>query len=506
VIFPAFTADEPKGNRQLMVFGGNHPSAARYNVDSGQWAVCPFKEGVGHSFVAAEIDISYTLNENEPDVKSEDVEVPSVLLVPDIVLRSNPCAPWLASIFPVSPHDSEDKSDKTSPEPTGLIVNRASEFEANIRKAEYRLISQQLPSVPTSTVPVEAGALMAVDGQPKAEDVIGSIAQFPLFSVDFLASNLLSDSGLGLSSWHGGNPNTCHVLVTGKGPSVTSLDELKTLVNNDQTARAVSDCANSCVMVVNTPTGDKLIAFISECLNRHSLCTKYVSPVISVSRSTYAEIQATLRLLMTYTPFRSPAAIQELLALFTDSGAGFLLIDFDGESDNKAPLLSHYKPATVKDSTTYWMDALASVSRPRPRVEQYALTLLDSVDVAINGQIPGTSLLSCLKGKLLQSSKEVSLGKFGSLLIGKLKGGSDVGVLIYANGVLIRHIAGRFSSEAVDEELEAASQVTGFIDVGDAFMPVNGALSDFHEAVANTSEWAHFVQKIEQACASYKQN
>jgi hypothetical protein len=209
---------------------------------------------------------------------------------------------------------------------------------------------------------------------------------------------------------------------------------------------------------------------------------------------------------MTYTPFRTPAAIEELFALFTGKAAGFLLVDFDGESENKGPVLAHHKPAVVKDANAFWYEALHSLHRPRPRIEGYALTFLEDTTIAVNGQAVGTGLKLALKSKLLEAPKEVSLGKFGSLLVGRLKNAPNVGILVYSQGQLVRHVRGRFAFEDLEPEddlEEALMNVSGVADVGHAFTPVNGSLSDFQEAIDNSSEWTAFVSKLEEACFAY---
>lgn len=519
IIFPAFLPEEPKGNRCLMVLGGNHPSAARYNVDSGEWSTCRFQQGVGHSFVAVEMDTIYSLDSKDEDgngtKEEERVEVPAILLVPDTVLRSNPSNPWLASIFPIDPQEDKKESDTKKVDETlsaasQLLDNVDLEVSAFQRKNAYRTWTSQLPSIPPSAVLAETGStLMAMDEPKRSSDtLLSSVAQSPLFSLDYFVTNILSESPtIQVSSWNGGNISTCHMFVSGTHTHVSSEDTLKQFVNTEATVRAVADVANSCIIVVNTESGDKLIGFISETLNRHSLCGLYSSPVVSVNHSNHAEIHATLRLIMTYTPFKSADAVKELFSIFPSPGAGFLMIDYDGTSDTKSPSVgTHYKPVSMKDSVQFWTDALRSYLRPRPRAEQYALTFLDSVDVSINGQVPTVSLKSVLKTKLLQGGKEVFVGRFGTMTLGKLKGGENVGILIYSNGLLIRHLKGRFVAELdePEDELEASPmKVTGIVDVGDKLTPVNGALSDFQEAISDSSEWIEFVSRIEEACLGY---
>ena len=478
----------PSPEDELLVFGGNQPSVSKYSLRTGEWSICPFAEGVGHAFVAVEMDAEFPLDDQK-------VSVPSVLMIPDTVLRSNVCDPWLASIFPINFRDEKESTDEETKEPNPeTLKNVDLESSLNQRRADYRQLAAQLPCLIPPSVDSADGAMMMVDSVgvgSKADQISESIPQSPFFVIDYLATGLFATevSPISVSSW-----SACHILATAKKSAIDSLESLKAFLSMEATVRAVNDAANSCVIVVHTADGDKLIAFLSEALNRHSLCSKFACPVISLKRTNYAQVQATLRLVMTYTPFRSPAALEELFALFTDRGAGFLLIDFDGESDNNAPLLSHYKPAVLKDSSAFWTQALLALTKPRPRIEQYALTLLDSTEIAVNGQLPGQSLKAVLKSKLLAGVKDVSLSRFGSMIVGKLKGGSDVGVLIYCEGMLIRHLNGRFPWEEDDMEITAIVELAPHV-----FTPVHGALSDFHEAVGNTAEWTLFLHQVHAA-------
>ena len=507
VVFPAFSVDEAKGDRQLLVFGGNQPTASRYNIDTGAWQTCAFPQGAGHTFTATQVDVVYTSSPEE----TQSYEIPSVLMIPDTVLRSNPSSPFLGSIFMID-LDSGEAAVQPPASPSVPLVTVNLAANAAQRRHDYRTLSRQLPPIPA----VDAGnngehALMPVQAtHQRAADISAAIPQSPFFLIDYLLSGLFAGGNVSVSasSWSGGNPNACHVLVTSEGvvPSFSSLESFKAFINTPATADAVAGVANACIVVCNAPSGDKYIAFISEAVNRHSQASQFVSPVISISTTNYAEVQATLRLMMTYTPFRSAAAIQELFALFTRKDAGFLLVDFDGESENKGPVLAHHKPTLMKDAAVFWFEALHALQRPRPRIEAFALTFLQDTDVAINGQIPSASLLAVMKSKLLQSPTETSIGKFGSVLIGKMKNAPNVGVLVYAHGQLVRHVKGRFAFEdtdAVDELEDALNNVTGIVDVGDALTPVNGALSDFQEAVEKSAEWTAFVSKIEEACFAY---
>jgi len=493
ILIPKIDLEE----KSVLVFGGNQPNAMKYRLDTGEWSVCPFVEGTGHAFVASELAVDYPLDDSM-------VSVPSVLLLPDTVLRASPCDPWLASVFPVNPKNELDaKNNSNQPE---KLTNVDLEISRNQRRFEYRLLADQLPClVPGITETTDSNTLMAIDSMgsllSKSEKISASIPQSPMFVVDYLVTGLL-ETGVSISSW-----SSCHILATAGRSGIDTIEGLKQFVSSPETIQTINDAANSCVIVVNRRDGDKLIAFVSEALNRHSLSSKLAFPVISLKRTNYAQVQATLRLMMTYTPFRSPGALEELFALFSDKGAGFLLIDFDGESDNKSPLLSHYRPVVAKDSTSFWSECLECLMHARPRVEQYALTLLDSTEMAVNGHQPSQSLKAVFKSKLLQSGKEVSLGRFGSMVVGKLKSGPNVGVLLYCDGVFIRHLKGRFPVEAnePEEELEeAVMNVTGIVELAsNVFTPVHGALSDFQEAIANSSDWTQFVHKVQEACLSY---
>jgi hypothetical protein len=493
--------DSRSGNHQILIFGGNHPSASKYNLNDGNWSVCPFPEGVGHSFVSAPIDVSYDLEDLEDPMKTHKVVVPSVLMVPDTVLRSNPSSPVIASIFPINPHASEEQI-KEDEKPA--IVNPV-DLQANVsqRRMEYRELCNQLPSIPPP-VADEGGAIMA---RPSEDRMMMSVVQSPLFVVDYLVTGIMASEGqVSLSSW------SSHILGTAEISAIDSLDALKLFVNSESTLKFISECSNSCVLHVTTSSGEKLIAFISEALNRHSLCSRFVSPAVSILKSNYAQVQATLRLIMTYTPFKSPAALEELFALFSNSGSGFLLIDFDGEvSENKAPLLSHFKPTVVKDSALFWGDILGSIPRcASARIDQYALTFLETSDVAVNGSMPSLSLKETIeKSKLFDKPINVSLGRFGTMTVGRLakSTGPQAGILVYSEGVLVRHIQGRFPFEArheTEDELDnSVYSVTGIAEVGTVFTPVHGALSDFQEAMSKSADWTQFVNKVQEACASY---
>ena len=502
IVFPTFGVEDPKGARHLMVFGGARRAASRYNVDTGVWSETSAElPDSATTFTAVQMDVVYRSDET-------DYPIPSVLMIADTVSRTSPCSPWLASIFATDvTENDEDKGEGMKDEEISVPVVRISETTIAERRAAYRALATQLPQLP---IPESTGEVAAAAATPDINDEI-VIPQSNLFTVEYLASHLWDKSELvSASSWSGGNPNACHLLVTGYAvsKSFSTIEAFREFVNAPATVRAVAETANSCLVSVALPTGEQVIAFISQALQRHSGATRLSSPVVSLTSTPYAQLQATLRLIQVYSPFKSPVAIEELFGLFTTAG-GFLLIDFDAESDNKAPLLAHQKPAVIKDAAPFYLDALRSLLSPRPRVEQCALTRLHATNVSVNGQTPTGSFHSVLKTKLLQSPAESNLKRFGSILIGRLKNGvSNVGVLVYSNGELVRHLRGRFPYESDENEdsLESAvNEVTGIVDVGTAFAPVKGALSDFQEAIANSPEWTQFVNKIEELCLVYSQ-
>lgn len=96
------------------------------------------------------------------------------------------------------------------------------------------------------------------------------------------------------------------------------------------------------------------------------------------------------------------------------------------------------------------------------------------------------------------------------MTIGKLRGGtgSQAGILLYSEGVLVRHIKGRFPfepMEGIEDELEGAlNTVTGFVELGSVFSPIHGALSDLHEAVSKSADWIQFISSVQEACLAYK--
>ena len=187
------------------------------------------------------------------------------------------------------------------------------------------------------------------------------------------------------------------------------------------------------------------------------------------------------------------------------------MIDFDGESpEHKAPLASHFKPTVAKDATLFWYEALRTLTRPRPRIEQYALRYLNECNFAVNGQIPSTSLWSTLKTKILTNSSEKNIANIGSVLIGSMKNGPNLGVLLYSDGVLVRHLCGRFAQSGdhdldLSDPLQAAlMQVTALVDVK-SLSVVAGGMSDFTEAVGGSPDWSKFTSKIEELCLMYVQ-
>ena len=497
VLFPTFGGDDPKGDRHMMVFGGNQPAASRYNIDSGAWSSCYFREGLGHTFTATELDVVYRKDADDDAI----IPVPSVLLIPDTVIRSSQSSsPWLGLIFPIDLAEPEEEvkeegEQKACTAPPSLVKMNL-EANAQLRKSEYRAWAHHLPSLPPVEYPAaENSAIQALNTHP--EDPIPASVHSPLFVVDYFARNLWERDSweISVSSWSTAvNPNKCHVVVTGtSSPLVENIEEFKFFVNSAATAKAVGEVANSCLVVTKSTSGDRFIGFVSDALQRHS-GTRF-SPVISVTQTDYAQVQATMKIIMRYTPFQSPAALEDLFALFQGKSAGLVLVDFDGES---SPISS------PKDSVQFWLEALRALQSVRPRVELFALTYLEgSGQISVNGVKPSADFVSVLKSKLLTKVWEGAIegNNCGpSLLLGKMKDGPNVGVLVYSNGVLVRHLRGRFAFENGED----SDQVTGLIDVEGLFTPVDGALSDFQEAADSENvEWAEFVLKVEQACLVY---
>jgi hypothetical protein len=95
----------------------------------------------------------------------------------------------------------------------------------------------------------------------------------------------------------------------------------------------------------------------------------------------------------------------------------------------------------------------------------------------------------------------------GKILIGGMKNGPNIGVLMYSCGVLIRSISGRLpvSEENEDELHPAVQNVTAIIDVENRLTPIAGPLSDFTEAIASSNEWSQMTSKIAELCLIYSQ-
>ena len=522
IVFASFGIDDPKGNRSMMVFGGNQSTVCRYNIDTGNWssssAIVDEQITPSTSFIAVPIDAQYTAKEDDGKPDAEVFHIPSVLMIPDTVSRTSPCSPWLGSIYGVDMEecketDKEEKSikDEEAPVPNPILT----EAQRSLRQSEYRTLSSQLPSLPPgSGADVVNSALIMTDGDTEHHDIAAQMnPSSGLFVINSLVSGIWQqdEAKVSISSWSGGNAKNCHVLVTGTevSPSFSSVESFRDFVNSTSTIRSIIETCNSCLFVMKSGD-DQYIAFVSPSLMKHSRSGgphNLASPVVSIRSSPYAEVQATLRLIQLYSPFRTPAALDELFGLFQTSG--FLLIDFDGRSDNKGPISSHYKPSLTKDPTQFWSDIVASLKiSPRPFVEQYALTYLRSTPLAVNGSHPSMDFYTVLKSKLLQSPIEAKIPGVGSVLIGNAKsGGSNIGVLVYANGVAIRHIRGRFpfSEESDDDINSVINQVTAIVDVGPEFTPIAGAWSDFLEAAVQGQEWANFVSRIEEICRVYIQ-
>ena len=521
ILFPAFSVNDPKGIRHMMVFGGAAAAADRYNIDTGAWSTTQaFTQGkLDSGFTAVEVDVTYTSKEaeNVKDENSENPEeyaIPSVVMIPDSVTRTAGGSPWIASIFATDlegeKQGEDEKPEKSEPTQKMAPINIFSETDIAARRYEYRTFSDQVPSLPPQDLVL--GAL--VQAAPVSSNITDLwTAQSPFYVVDYLVNSIWEGASVTVSasSWSGGNPDTCHVLVTGSGATsacFSTLDGFRDYINSESTVRAITETCNSCLIVLNGESGDRFVALVSPSLQKHSGAgMKLASPVISVRLTPYAEVQATLRLLQIYTPFRSNAAVQDLFSLFEGKTGGFLLIDFDGTSHNRLPVLAHHKPVIPKEVTGFWSEAISALMSQRPRIEQYALTSLNSNSVAINGVLPSAPLYTVLKGNILGSPVESkAVPRIGHVLIGKLKQG-NIGILLYSNTVLVRHLRGRFpfADEPVDELEDAVYSVTGIVDVGDAFSTVAGGLSDFHEAVTSTPEWNQFVTRVEEMCFVYAQ-
>ena len=505
ILFPSFVADDPKGDRYMMVFGGNQAAAAKYNIDTGVWSMCAFKEGLGLTLTATELDVVYQDGEDPMEFP-----VPSVLMIPDTVIRSSQSSPWLGLIFPMDisqtdpPSQVKEEEEKMQSSSSSAAPSLVESY-ASYRRAEYRAWANQLPPLPLNaheTAGNDSCILAVLPTSPTPRAIYG-FSQSPFFAIDQISRFLWQQGDISVASWAALNPYKCHVLVTSfSDPLVSNFQEFNEFVNSPNTAKAVAEVANSCFIVSKSSTGERFIGFISDILHRHSASPS--SPVISVTQTPYAQVQATMKVLMRYTPFSSPAALEELFGLFHGKSAGFLLIDFDGESESKSV---SQKTVAAKDNGLFWYEALRALQSPRPRVEAYALTNMHETRFSVNGTRPTADFASVLKSKLLTNVVEKKIGKSGpSLVLGKMKDAApNVGVLVYSNGSLVRHIRGRFpfEEEVTDELKQSVNQVTGVIDVEDLLTPVDGPLSDFQEAIDKSPEWSEFVLKLEEACFVY---
>ena len=489
----------------LVVFGGSKTCGAdKYDLKTGNWASAT-SSCIPESptlYRAMELDVVY---------KSEGSEFPvqSILMIGDTVDRQSPISPFIASIFAANVENEQVGDVKQE----DVLMDEKKDFKEILdksideRRNAYRRLVNDLPCIPPGD---QAGGAVAILATPPIPDVKAIVPQYTLYSIEYFFEGLFGSSEDGLrstSSWSGGSQTTCHVLGTSSEGSVSfqRLADFESFINDPRTYRAVTESANSCVVVVKN--GDeKLIGFISEALERHSGSQKF--PVFSTSSSSYAEIQATLRLMMIYSPFRTAEALTELFDILSLGSGGFLLVDFDGESESKAPISSHFKPTTVKDATIFWYEALRSLTRPRPKVDQFALTSLHSTNFAVNGQIPSSSLATILKTKILNSPSEKNVASVGCVLIGTMKNGPNIGVLLYSNGYLVRHLRGRFALSG-DHDIDQSDplqasvmQVSAFVDVKHLTV-ADGPMSDFSEALAASPEWSKFQSKIEELCLVY---
>lgn len=476
--------------REVLVFGGSAASAARYSLDTGVWtsSECPAPDSLSYSAVAVDVLFESPPSEDAMEDTSSVFGIPSVLLLADNVSRSTLASPLLASLFvgEVQPASTPKQS-------------APSETEVRARREAYAKLAANLPCLPESSFPLEITKRLGTptrNFQP----------HFVLHTVDYLRSVVFGhpSSVVSCSSWSGGNPNTSHVLVTSASFCDDSLDSMKHVVNDPNTVAAIAQTCNSCLIVRTTTTGDRQIAFVSEALMRHAGEVSH-SPVVSVHTSSYADVQATLRLLMAYTPFRTPSAIADLFALFP--ACGFLLIDFDAaDSENTVPTLA--KPVSAKDPYAFWYEALKSLQSARARLQAYPATYLHEMNISVNALSPSVSLFSCLKSKLLAKPVEGKVPKVGHVLIGHLKDAPPLGVLLYSNGVLIRNLLGRFpytgDTDGDDELISAIGDATAFVDVGDAFTPFCGGLSDF--ADTDSAEWAQLLTRCAEMCLGYAAN
>ena len=508
---PRFAHLVSVSNSSLIVFGGSNSSAETYDLKTGNWSTSAFPAQTNSTeYRAIELDVVY---------KSGGAEFPiqSVLMIGDTVNRLEPVSPYIASIFAASTNTEEKHMVEVKDEP---MVDEKKDIVAILdgdienRRREYRRIAAFLPCIPPPPGDMGTGSAVAIVSTPPITTSNVITPQFTLHTVDYLFSKLFGSGEEGVhsvSSWSGGNPTSCHVLGTSSiASTVNDLASFENFVSETKTFRTITETANSCVILLNGQNDEKLIAFISEALERHSGSSGKF-PVISTRETPYAEIQATLRLMMIYTPFRTPDALNELFNLLSaSSGGGFLLVDFDGDSENKAPIASHFSPTTAKDPTVFWYESLRSLTKPRPRIEQYALSSLYATNIAVNGQLVSTSLWNILKTKILNSPSEKKIVGLGTILIGTMKNGPNLGVLLYSNGSLVRHLSGRFALSG-DHNIDSSDplqvsvmQVTAVVDVN-VLTVADGPLSDFTEAVTSSSEWTKVVSKIEELCLIYSQ-
>ena len=383
----------PSGN-SMLIFGGGGP-AEQYNLKTGKWTVNAFPTlDTAANFVAVEIDVVY----------DSIYPIPSVLLIGDSV--TGPVSPWLASIYACEILDDQVKEEEK-------LVEPPNEAETKLRRDLYDKLAHDLPSLPGGT------AIVKKKSEPQS-----NLTTTPMETIEYFATQF--DKGQ-CCSWSGANPNTSHVMISASTSSFGTFAEFQNFVNDPKTLAHVAQTANSALLIARGADKDTWIGFLSEALLRHVSAS--TSPVVSLNTSAYAEVQATLRLLMIYTPFKSAFALTDLFELFHKQ-SGCLLIDFDAESVHKAPIVSLVGKT---DSHSFWYEAI----RHRPRgvaLEQYAARYLHTTDFLINGQTPTISLFEALKTKLLEKPVHHEMPAIGKVLIGKIRNGADLGVLVYCKG------------------------------------------------------------------------
>jgi hypothetical protein len=479
-------APHPQETRSLIVFGGTGTSGMKYDIHSGIWTSSEHSVDSNRTFfTAVPIDVNFIA-----DGSDDPFSIPSVLLIGDTVLSgaSSSESAWTASMFVT---DLREKSEEPKPisapvDPPSFVIDP----EAGIkRQAAFRELIGHAPFLPYKST--GTGAVVPTGMDTTRAPVVSP--QSPLFSIEYFLSGLF-DQGQSVDSWETESERSgTHVLVRGPQSMITSLEQLDQFVNSPATFQAVSEIANSAVIVLNTVEGDILVGFVSESLLRHSGSPTSIFPVFSLKSTNYAHVQATLRLMTVYTPFRTPGAIEDLFDLFSKGQSGVLLIDTD------MSVLSDVKEAD------WWMTCFDSLSTPS--VEHLCLVRLHTdCGYVINGRrVSEGSVYAVMKSKLLSHPIEAALPAVGEVLIGKFKGESNFGILVYANGVFIRHLGGRFGkSNTHEDELEEATyRVSGLVDVGARLTPADGAFSDFEEAVTNSSEWTSIVDKIQELCLLY---